>query len=133
MPVSEQAVDELHDKCGLPLDECRAALEQHGGEVDATLGAMIDAGRVTPNMLNPDSVSDALFERAANKKKKELYEKLASGDIFGELLGKMKPPGASKESNGFANAMGGLFKKLAAAKFGNKTPEELMAEDEEKK
>lgn len=82
--ISTEAVAELHNKCGLPEKDCRAALKQHGSNVDQTLAALIDAGRLHTSQLNPDTVSDELFERAARRQKLESLRK-ALGD--GKLAG----------------------------------------------
>lgn len=65
MAIPKKSVEELHAQCGLPAKDCRAALTKHEGNVDAALAALIDEGRVNPNDLNPDTVSDDLFDRAA--------------------------------------------------------------------
>ncbi|MDB5292235.1 MAG: hypothetical protein JWL69_3476 [Phycisphaerales bacterium] len=129
MPAPHNAVAELHDKCGLPVKECRAALTEHGGDVDAALAALIDAGRVNSDQLNPDTVSDELFDRAARRQKLEMYRKLL--EPGGGLMGMI---GRLASSDG---ADGGTFKALAdtagqlrAQLYGNKTAEQLMAEDE---
>lgn len=61
---TQAAIKELHDKCGLPMVQCREALEAHGPQVDQALGVLIDSGRVTLAQLDPDLCSDALFARA---------------------------------------------------------------------
>jgi hypothetical protein len=129
MPIAKDLVDELCDKCGLPAKDCRAALTASGGDVDAALAALIDAGRVKPDDLNPESVSDELFERAARRQKLAFYEQFAKPG--GGLLGMLAKMGNDKKDN----AAGGLADTLAqlqSSVFGNKTAEELMAEDEAK-
>src|SRR5205823_5455339 len=64
-----QAVEELRDKCGLSAKDCRAALVEHAGAVAGALAALIDAGKVGTDALNPETVSDELFERAARRQK----------------------------------------------------------------
>jgi hypothetical protein len=51
------------------------ALAEHGGDVDVALGALIDAGRVKADALNPRTVPAELFERAAWREKLEFYRK----------------------------------------------------------
>jgi hypothetical protein len=77
-PVSEQTVAELHNKCWLPAGECRVAVGEHGGDLDAALAALIDAGRVKSDALNPDTVPLDLFERAARRQKLEMYRKFTA-------------------------------------------------------
>ena len=127
MAVSKQLVDKLHDKCGLPAKDCRAALTQSNGDVEAALAALIDSGRVKPNDLNPELVSDELFERAARQQKLAFYQQFTgSGGLLG-MLGKL---GKSEEKGDRAGGLAGLLSQLHAARFGNKTAEQLMAEDE---
>jgi hypothetical protein len=78
MPISERTVAELCDRCGLSAEECEAALTEHVGDVDEALRALIDAGRVKSDALNPNTVSLALFERAAWREKLECYRKFAT-------------------------------------------------------
>ncbi len=132
MAVSKQSVAELHEKCGLPAKDCRAALTAHDGNVDAALAALIDQGRVKPNDLNPDTVSDELFDRAARVQKLELYRQFTQPGAG--LLGMLGKLGESKDAGG-GGALKGLMGSLAglqATLYGNKTPEQLMAEDEAK-
>lgn len=131
MPVSDQSISDLHTKCGLPRKDCRAALEAHAGDVDAALASLIDAGRVQPDDLDPDTVSDALFERAAQAQKLNFYRSMTDpkaglGGIFGKLLA---DAGADDQTRQLTSA----FQQLLAAEVRNKTPEQLMAEDEAKK
>ena len=77
--ISTEAVAELHKKSGLPEKVCRAALKPHGVNVDQALVALIDAGRVHTSQLNPETVSDELFERAARRQKLENYRTMLGG------------------------------------------------------
>src|SRR5438874_7588331 len=77
MPVSDAAVKELREKCGLPAKACRAALAAHGGDVNAALAALIDSGKVRSAQLNPDQVSDELFARAQKRGFAGMIENLA--------------------------------------------------------
>jgi hypothetical protein len=127
---SDGSVAELRDKCGLSEKECRAALAEHGGDVDAALGALIDAGRVKSDELNPDTVSDELFERAARREKLAMYEQfLKRGQGFLGLMSKLHP---SEDPGGVLKAMADQGAQLHATLYGNKTAEQLMAEDEAK-
>lgn len=121
----DTAVDELHKKCGLSVKDCRAALAEHGGDVDATLAALIDTGRVTTDQLNPDTVSDELFERAARKEKLKTYEQMKSGELITGFLNRM---GANM--NAESAVLGDMFKAAMGELLGDKTPEELVAEEE---
>jgi hypothetical protein len=121
----DPAVAELQSKCGLKPAACRKALKAHDNDVDAALGALIDAGEVTPDSLDPETVSDELFERAARKQKLEMYAKIASpgAGLFGQLGSLAKSLGLSKS----------MDSKIAAAQeqmFGGKTPEQMLADDE---
>jgi hypothetical protein len=62
--VSQARVDDLRRKCGLPLPVCRAALTHAKGNVDAALAALIDAGRVRIEHLDPETVDEGFFGRA---------------------------------------------------------------------
>ena len=62
--VTDEAVRELHRKCGLDPEACRAALRRWGGDVDRTLARLIEKGKVTLEQLDPDTVPDHLFGRA---------------------------------------------------------------------
>src|SRR4051794_4644144 len=84
--VSKDAVRELQDKCGLTARECQAALKEHG-DVDAALAALIDAGRVKADHLDPESVSAELFARAARREKVSFFEQMM--DPSQGLLGMM--------------------------------------------
>jgi len=131
VPVAKQSVDELHGKCGLPPKDCRAALTKSDGNVDVALAALIDAGRVKPDDLNPDTVSDELFERAARRQKLAFYEQFTNsggGGLVGMLAKRGKTGGKSDPLEGLA----GTFAQLQSSLFGNKTAEQLMAEDEAK-
>jgi hypothetical protein len=134
--ISDDAVRELHNQCDLPMKECRAALEEHGGDVEAALAALIDAGRVETAQLNPDTVSDANFNRAARRQQLESYRKMLSGGgAIGQLLSKLANPADSDDKNSnqpledLRKSLGGLM----AAKLGEKTPEQLLEEDEQHK
>jgi hypothetical protein len=127
MPVSKESIDELHDKCGLPAKDCRAALTKSDGDVDAALAALIDQGRVKSNDLNPESVSDELYERAARQEKLAFYEQFSSG---GGLLGMLGKLGKSVEKDDKPGGLADVLAQLQAARFGDKTAEQLMAEDE---
>ena len=127
MPVSKAAVSELVELCGLPAKECRPALAEHGGDVQATLAALIDARRVKSADLHPDLVSDELYERAAREGSLDLYRRMTQPETgLPGLLGKMAD-GLDAE---FQAQIGGLAQLLHAEKFGGKTAEQLMAEDE---
>jgi hypothetical protein len=99
--ISEQAIAELSDKCGRSAAECRAFLAQHGADVEATLAALIDSGRIKTDDLNPETVSDALFDRAALRDKIELYR-----GIIAKGQGPMWdiPPGMTAEQKAVAEA-----------------------------
>jgi hypothetical protein len=127
MPVSKESLAELQSKSGLPLKDCRAALVDHNNDVDAALAALIDAGKVRSDQLDPDTVSDELFERAARREKLEMYQKfMAPGAGLLGMMGKL----ASDDSNGALQALVAQAAQLKAQLYGNKTPEQLMAEDE---
>src|SRR5258706_6561926 len=130
MPVSAQSIDELHDKCSLSAKDCRAALTAHDGNVDAALAALIDEGRVKPNDLNPDTVSDELFDRAAKVQKLALYRQFTQPGAG--LLGMLGKLTESKNSGGALDGLAASLAGLQASLYGNKTPEQLMAEDEAK-
>ena len=53
--------------CGLKPAACSAALRANGGDVELALAALIDAGKVKPDDLDPDLVSDELFGRARHR------------------------------------------------------------------
>src|SRR4051812_25339555 len=76
MAVPDDAITLLHNYCGLSLDDCRRALETNGPDVDTALAALIDAGKVKPDQLNPDTASDEAYERAARHQKLEMYRKM---------------------------------------------------------
>jgi len=132
MAIPKKSVEELHAKCGLPAKDCRAALTKHEGNVDAALAALIDEGRIKPNDLNPDTVSDELFDRAARVQKLALYRQFTQpgAGLLG-MLGKL----AESKDEGSGSALKGLMGSLAglqATLYGNKTPEQLMVEDDAK-
>ena len=77
---------ELHHKCGLPPEDCRAALEGRGGHMDAALARLIDKGKVTVDQLDPDTVSDELFARAQKMAYIEVARKLGR-KVGGRVLG----------------------------------------------
>ena len=116
MSISNQSVTELRKKCGLSVEKCRAALKKHGGDVDAALAGLIEGGQVKSDNLNPETVSDELFERAAHHEQLEMYRSL--GSIFGNLAKKLAGDVLPSE----------LLQQLGE-KF-NKPPEELLAADE---
>jgi hypothetical protein len=128
MPVSKQSIDQLHDKCGLPAKDCRAALTESDGDVDAALAALIDQGRVKANDLNPELVSDELYERAARQQKLAFFQQFSSGG--GGLLGMLGKLGKSENEGDKPGGLADVLSQLQAARFGNKTAEQLMAEDE---
>ena len=64
MGVSHARIDELGRKCGLPHAVCRAALNRAKGDVDAALAALIDAGKVRIEGLDPETVADQFYGRA---------------------------------------------------------------------
>lgn len=111
MSISSQSVTELRNKCGLSLQKCQAALKQHGGNVEAALAALIDSGQVKLEDLNPDTVSDALFERVAHREQVEALRNL--GSMLEQLLGDV--------GTEMSQEVGQLF---------TKTPEELLAQTE---
>jgi len=76
MASAKDAVKELQEKCGLPAKECRAALKEHGDDADAALAALIDAGKVKAEQLDPESVSAELFARAARQEKVSFFEQM---------------------------------------------------------
>jgi hypothetical protein len=97
MASAKGAVKELQEKCGLPAKECRAALKEHGGDVDAALGALIDAGKVKSDQLNPDTVSAELFARAARREKVSFFEQMMDPGngllgMFGKTMKQAKAP-----------------------------------------
>jgi hypothetical protein len=129
MSISPQSLSDLQSKCGLPPADCRAALTQHAGDVDAALASLIDAGKVQPDQLNPDTVSDELFDRAAKLQKLNFYRSMTDPagptSIFGKLLG-----GLGDNNDGKPNELASMFQQALAEQFGNKTPEQMMADDE---
>src|SRR5215217_1054369 len=86
MQVSHDTILGLNNRCGLPHEKCRAALEQHRGDVDAALAALIDNGRVKEEDLNPDTVADEFFARAVRHVKLQLYRSCAKGDVSAAAL-----------------------------------------------
>jgi hypothetical protein len=76
MPVSDETVSELQTKCGLPPKACRAALQKSRGDIDRALAALIDAGKVTADDLDPATVSDELFGRTESQKAIGYYQHL---------------------------------------------------------
>jgi len=129
MAVAKQAVDELHAKSGLPPKDCRAALTHSNGDVDAALANLIDAGRVKPNDLDPDTVSDELFERAARQQKLAFYQQFTNSG-GGGLLGMLAKRGKTGVKSESLEGLAGTFAQLQSSLIGDKTAEQLMAEDE---
>jgi hypothetical protein len=129
MPASDNAAAaELRAKCGLPLKDCRAALKAHADDVDAALAALIDAGRVTTDQLDPDTVSDELFERAARRQKVAMYEQLLKPGAG--LLGMLGNLGSSDDPDPVMKGLAAQAEQMRASVFGNMTAEELIAEEE---
>jgi hypothetical protein len=84
-------VKALAAKCGLSAKECRAALSESGGDIDAALAALIDAGKVKSDQLNPDAVSEELFARVARREKVAMYESMMDpakglGGMFANVM-----------------------------------------------
>jgi hypothetical protein len=131
MPISNAYIEQLRNKCNLPPKTCRAALTQSKGDVDTALASLIDAGKVKPTDLNPDTVSDELFERAARLEKLKFYQQFTNpkAGLFGALakLGETVEQEVPSNNN-FTSALSALREQL----YGNKTPEQLMSEDEAK-
>jgi len=130
MGISKQLVNDMHDKCGLPDNVCRAALKESAGDIDAAIKALIDSGKVKPLDLNPETVSDELFSYAAREQKLAMYRRYAMPDagLVG-MIGKLKQ---SDDPGGVLKGMAGKLAALKAAQIGNKTPEQMLAEDEAK-
>lgn len=127
MAVSKQVIAELSAKCGVNAKASKAALEANDSDIDAAIAALIDAGKVKPDDLDPDTVSDDLFERAAKKQTLDLYKQTMTGKGLFGLVGKwMGGNDADPETKAIVSQMGQAMQEM----LGNKTPEEMMAEDE---
>jgi hypothetical protein len=125
MSVHEEAVSKLQSDCGLPLEACRRALEQHGGDPEAALLALIDADLVPTGALNPDTVSSVCFSRAVRRDRIARFRKMLAPDAS-PFLKSMLPGGgglSAKLKEKYGEAMKDVFVE--------KTPEE-MADDEER-
>jgi hypothetical protein len=130
MAIAKKLVDELHDKCGLAAKDCRAALERSDGDVDAALAALIDDGRVKSNDLNPESVADEFYERAARREKLQFYRQFTQPGAG--LLGMLGKSGKAKDSGDALQGITDAVAQLRETLYGNKTPEQMLAEDEAK-
>lgn len=116
MSKSDHDVERLRAMCGLGLEKCRKALAGGGGEVDVALAALIDAGEVKTDDLDPDLVSDELFGRASHRETGGMFGRLTSP--FAELM-KNVPGAAGEEVN----------KKLAQLAAESKANLEKQAKD----
>jgi hypothetical protein len=128
MADAKSAVKELQDKCGLPAKECQAALRAHGGAVDAALGALIDAGKVKADCLDPETVSAELFERAARRDKVSFFEQMMDPSqgllgMIGKTMKQAKAP--TKHQKEAAEAIAQFTKDM----FGGKTAEEFVDQE----
>src|SRR5687768_9873764 len=74
---TQDQVDALNAMCGLPKTRCIVFLKDHGGHVANTLAALIDKGVVRPSDLDPDTVPDDLFARAARHAQEAAANKVA--------------------------------------------------------
>jgi hypothetical protein len=126
MPVSNETVGKLQSDCGLSPEECRHVLEQHGGDPEAALLALIDADQVPTNALNPDTVSNACFSRAVRRDRIARFRKMLAPDA--SPFDKMMLPGGGGLSAKLKEKYGESMKDV----FVEKTPEE-MADEEERK
>src|SRR5689334_19399073 len=117
--AGSDSVEKLRDMCGLSAEECEAALKAHGDEVEAALAGLIDEGKVTSQELNPDTVSDELFARAARRQELETYRRFLDpkqglGGMFGNMLKGVMPEEDEKR-------ISSAFKGLMAERFGGRT------------
>lgn len=123
-------VDQLQDMCGLPKDQCEAALKESGGDVEKALAALIDAGKIKTESLDPDTVSLDLWERAAYREKVQAVETMMLRRRGGPLASLMAKLPASGDPGGLLTGMGDKVAELRKQLVGQKTPEQTVAEDE---
>ena len=121
-------VEELQGMCGLPVKVCQAALKKFDGDVEAALAGLIDEGKVTSELLDPDTVADELFGRAAHREQVEMYRRMLDPEqglamMFGKAMTKGTPLKGRKK-------LVKLFAGMLAEDFGGKTAEEMVAEGE---
>jgi hypothetical protein len=130
MSDSPSAVDQLHKMCGLATDQCEAALSENGGDVDRALAALIDAGKIKTESLDPDTVSLDLWERAAYRDKVQAFEQMTLRRRGGPLASLMAKLPASGDPGGLLTGMGDKVAELRKHLVGDKTAEQMVAEDE---
>jgi hypothetical protein len=129
MSASDQAINELHGKCGVAVERCREFLTTTGGDVDEALAKLIDEGWAKADMLNPDTVSDELYERAAYRDKVRTFEQMMLRPRGG-LAGLMAKLPASEDPGGLLKGMGDKVAELRKQLIDDKNAEQMVAEDE---
>jgi hypothetical protein len=127
MSDSPSAVDQLHKMCGLSTDQCEVALNESGGDVDKALAALIDAGKIKTEWLDPDTVALELWERAAYRDKVEMFRTMSGRSSLAGLMAKLP---ANEDPGGLLKGMGDKVAELRKQLIGDKTPEQMAAEDE---
>ncbi len=116
--------------CGLAKEQCETALQENGADVEKALAALIDAGRIKTDALKPDTVPLELWERAAYREKVHAAEQMMLRRRGGPLASLMAKLPASGDPGGLLTGMGDKVAELRKQLVGNKTPEQMVAEDE---
>lgn len=114
--------------CGLAKEQCEAALHESGGDVEKALAALIDAGTIKTDALNPDTVPLELWERAAYRDKIAFFRK-SMGPRAG-LAGLMANLPKSEDPNGILKGMADKVAEMRKQMIGDKTAEQMVAESE---
>ena len=104
---TQDQVDALHAMCGLPKTRCIVSLKHSGGHVADTLNALIDIGIVRSSDLDPDTVPDGFFIRAAKR------ERRAASDTVEKQVKRL----AKKLPKDIDRKVAQALDELAAAKF----------------
>ena len=117
--VTDELVRELHEKCGLSLEQCRKALKTEGPNVDMTLRALIMEGKVTLKRLNLQKVSKTVIKWAEME---EEFQAAEAAEAAGQSLDDLIDPMAKAVIERFGNMLEHANRKRPARAELKKAP-----------
>jgi hypothetical protein len=138
MSASGETIWKLQEMCGISEEESREMLEAHGGDVDESLLALIESGRVGVKALNPHKVDFQFFGRAQKlameRQTQEVEAKLATtmpaelDAKAAEILGYV-PDGLAEKAAGFLHGLAGAVRGISERNLGAQTQFQALRDE----